>query len=142
MLVIDDLNIVMSTMMKLAGGSNKYMHECSLTEFINQARDYQELDTDSLNQVYKFLIYNGGNNVFLSHPFPVERIHHLQNWVNSEDYQQIKSGNYKRAGSVGAVDVDVKTDSRSRSDTNTESLQQQIEELQREINRIRNQRNR
>jgi Zn-dependent protease with chaperone function len=136
MLVIDDLDTVMKTMMKLAGGSSKYMHECSLPEFIDQAKEYQKLDTDSLNQVYKFLIYNGGNNVFLTHPFPVERIYHLQNWTNSEEYRQIKSGNYKTADSVGAVDVEVKTDDRT-PDTDTQSLQRQIEELQQEINRIK-----
>jgi Zn-dependent protease with chaperone function len=141
MLVMDDFDTVAATMMKIGGGSQKYMHECSLTEFIDQAKEYQELDTDSLNQIYKFLIYNGGNNVFLTHPFPVERIHHLQNWAASEEYRSIKSGSYRRDDSVGAVDVDVKTNGdRPQSNSDTESLQRQIEELQQEINRIKNRR--
>ncbi|MFM6198057.1 MAG: M48 family metallopeptidase, partial [Dolichospermum sp.] len=37
LLVMDDLNPVMSSMMKLSGGSNKYAHECSLQEFIQQS---------------------------------------------------------------------------------------------------------
>ena len=37
MLVMDDLNPIMHTMMKLAGGSNKYAHECSLNEFIQSS---------------------------------------------------------------------------------------------------------
>ncbi len=37
MLVLDDLETVMQTMMKLAGGSKRYAHECSLTEFRQQA---------------------------------------------------------------------------------------------------------
>jgi len=55
LLVMDDLNPVMSSMMKLSGGSNKYAHECSLQEFIQQSEKYQALDDDGLNQVYKFL---------------------------------------------------------------------------------------
>ena len=78
LLVMDDLELVMRTMMKVAGGVQKYAHECSLDEFIRQSEEYQELDRDELNQVYKFLIYNGGQGVFFSHPFPVERLHYLQ----------------------------------------------------------------
>jgi hypothetical protein len=63
----------MITMMKLAGVSSKYASQCSLQEFIRQSDNYQDLDRDNLNQVYKFLLYNGGQGVMLSHPFPVER---------------------------------------------------------------------
>ena len=80
-------------MMKLAGGSKRYAHESSLIEFRQQAKNYQELDRDSLNQIYKFLIYNGGNGSFLTHPFAVERVSYLEEWANSSEYQQIKQGN-------------------------------------------------
>ncbi|MGH2412801.1 MAG: M48 family metallopeptidase, partial [Microcystaceae cyanobacterium] len=88
MLVMDDLNIIMQTQMKLAGGSHKYGHECNLNEFISQADNYRELDRESLNQLYKFLIYNGGNGAFLTHPFPVERLHYIRDWANSAEYHQ------------------------------------------------------
>ena len=135
MLVVDDLEIVMTTMMKLAGGSKKYGHESSLAEFRQQAKNYQELDRDGLNQIYKFLIYNGGNGSFLSHPFAVERLNYLETWANSAEYQQIKQGNYQRVGQRGSVDVE-------SEDTQAEvdNLQRQVEELQQEIERIRNQR--
>lgn len=135
MLVIDDLETVMQTMMKLAGGSKRYAHECNLAEFRQQAQNYQELDQDSLNQIYKFLIYNGGNGSFLTHPFAVERLSYLEEWANSTEYQQIKQGNYLRVGQRGSVDVEAE-------DTQAEevNLQRQIEELQQEIERIKNQR--
>ena len=133
MLVMDELQPIMHTMMKLAGGSNKYAHECSLNEFIQQADSYRDLDQDSLNQLYKFLIYNGGNGTFLSHPFPVERLHYLQIWANSEEYRQIRSGNYPQTEEKGAVDVDSKASEQSE----VEALRRQIEELQREINQIK-----
>ncbi len=132
LLVMDDLNPVMSTMMKLSGGSNKYANECSLQEFIKQSENYQALDEDGLNQIYKFLIYNGAQGMMLSHPFPVERLHYLRAWAVSEEYQQIRRGNYQRSPASGSVNVSAES-----SENQTEVLRRQIEELQREIDRIR-----
>jgi Zn-dependent protease with chaperone function len=136
LLVTDDLNSVMMTMMKLAGVSSKYASQCSLQEFIRQSDNYQELDRDNLNQLYKFLLYNGGQGVMLSHPFPVERLRYLRDWASSEEYRQIKLGNYKRAVAEGAVDVKSQT-----PNSETEALRRQIEELQREIERQKSKRN-
>ena len=135
MLVIDDLETVMQTMMKLAGGSKRYAHECNLAEFRQQAQNYQELDQDSLNQIYKFLIYNGGNDSFLTHPFAVERLSYLEEWANSAEYQQIKQGNYLRVGQRGSVDVKAED-----NQVEVDNLKRQIEELQQEIEQIKNQR--
>ena len=131
LLVMDDLNPVMSSMMKLSGGSHKYAHECSLQEFIQQSEKYQALDDDGLNQVYKFLLYNGGQGMMLSHPFPVERLHYLRSWAVSEEYQQIKKGNYQRSAD-GSVDVTPET-----PDHEAEKLRKEIEKLQAEINKMR-----
>jgi Zn-dependent protease with chaperone function len=131
LLVMDDLNPVMSSMMKLSGGSHKYAHECSLQEFIQQSEKYQALDDDGLNQVYKFLLYNGGQGMMLSHPFPVERLHYLRSWAVSEEYQQIKKGNYQRS-TDGSVDVTSET-----PDHEAEKLRKEIEKLQAEINKMR-----
>jgi Zn-dependent protease with chaperone function len=135
LLVTDDLNSVMHSMMKVAGGSVQYANECSLDEFIRQADNYQALDQDGLNQVYKFLIYNGGQGAMLSHPFPVERLRYLREWAVSEEYRQIRRGNYQRSPvSQGAVNVESKS-----SANQVEALRRQIEELQREIDQIREQ---
>jgi len=134
LLVMDDLNPVMYSMMKLAGGSSKYAHECSLEEFITQSESYQNLDQDSLNQVYKFILYNNfSQSVFLTHPFTVERMSYLRQWANSEEYRQIRRGSYQRSpASQGAVNVE------SESPVNqVEDLRRQIEELQREIDSIK-----
>ncbi|BDI18473.1 hypothetical protein ANSO36C_42750 [Nostoc cf. commune SO-36] len=132
LLVMDDLNPVMSTMMKLSGGSKKYANECSLQEFIKQSEDYQALDKDGLNQIYKILIYNGAQGTMLSHPFSVERLHYLRAWAVSEEYQQIRRGNYQRSPASGSVNVAAES-----SENQTENLRRQIEELQREIDRIK-----
>lgn len=132
LLVMDDLNTVISTMMKISGGSNKYAHECSLQEFIQQSEKYQTLDDNRLNQVYKFLMYNGAQGMMMSHPFPVDRVHYLRTWAVSEEYQQIKQGNYQQTPSEGAVNVKVET-----PEDEAEKLRKQIEELQKEIDKMR-----
>lgn len=132
LLVLDDLETVLSTMMKISGGSLKYAHECHLREFAAQSENYQALDADGLNQVYKFLIYNGAQGMMLSHPFPVERLHYLREWSTSSEYQQIKNGNYQK--SAKEVNVDSNT---SENNQEVENLQRQIEELQREIDSMR-----
>jgi Zn-dependent protease with chaperone function len=132
LLVMDDLNPLMTTMMKVAGGSSKYAHECSLEEFIRQADNYRELDSEGLNQLYKVLIYNGGNGSFLSHPFPVERLHFLKEWSLSADYRDIRQGHYRRSARPGSVETAAREDE-------IDELQRQIEDLQAEIDRIKSQ---
>ena len=132
LLVVDDLELVMRTMMKVAGGVQKYAHECSLEEFIRQSEEYQELDRDELNQIYKFLIYNGGQGFFWSHPFPVERLHYLKEWERSEQYRQIRQGNYKNVTKEGAVNV-----SATDSESEIETLQRQIRDLEEKISRAK-----
>lgn len=134
LLVTDDLNLVLRTLMKCAGGSQKYLHECNLEEFIRQGEAYRQLDQDNLNQIYKFIIYNGGNGSFLTHPFSVERVHYLQQWFNSESYRQIRQGNYAKTGVKSSINVNA-------NDSESERLQRQIAELQAEIERAKRQRN-
>ena len=130
LLVMENPQTVMTTMMKIAGGSSKYLDECSLEEFIKQSENYRNLDEDGLNQIYKALMYVGVNGM-LTHPFPVERIHFLQEWANSSEYQEIRRGNYQR--------VTVDTSSTTPPDSETERLQREIDELQREIDRRKSQ---
>ncbi|WP_414619152.1 M48 family metallopeptidase [Calothrix sp. CCY 0018] len=133
LLVTDDLTTVMSSMMKISGGSNKYANECSLQEFIRQSENYQALDEDGLNQVYKFLMYNGAQGVMLSHPFAVERVDFLRKWAVSQEYAEIKRGNYRKEASEGAVEVKPEANQNEEID----KLRRQIEELQQEINQIK-----
>jgi Zn-dependent protease with chaperone function len=131
LLVVDEVKPVMQSMMRLAGGSSRYGRELSLEEFERQANRYQALDQDNLNQVYKFFLYNNlSQNTFQTHPFAIERVHHLREWAMSAEFQQIRSGQYRRAG-TGAVDVPVAAPSE------VDRLKQELETLQREIDAIR-----
>lgn len=142
LLVTDDLETVMKTMMKIAGGSKNFAHEASLEEFVRQSQQYQDLDREELNQVYKFLLYNNPQGVAFSHPFTTERISYLQEWANSEEYEQIKQGNYVRCNAQGAVDVTPEATEKSDRVKREEvrSLKRKIEELKAEIERVKSQR--
>ncbi len=135
LLVVDDLDTVMQTMMKISGGSRAYGHEVNMAEFIRQSENYQELDRDSLNQIYKFLLYNGlSSSTMLSHPFPVERIHYLREWAISDQYQEIRKGNYVKQNT--GVDVESSPTDTSKS-SQADQLRRQINDLQAEIERIK-----
>ncbi len=127
LLVMENPRTVMTTMMKISGGSAKFLNECSLDEFIKQSENYRNLDKDGLNQIYKALMYLGVNGM-LSHPFPVERIHYIQEWANSTEYRDICNGNYLRVTVETAGTTEPST-------TETDRLRREIADLQREIDR-------
>ncbi|MDY6899132.1 MAG: M48 family metallopeptidase [Cyanobacteriota bacterium] len=133
LLVTDDLTTVMSSMMKISAGSIKYANECSLQEFILQSENYQALDKEGLNQIYEFLTYNGAQGAILSHLFAVERVHFLREWAVSQEYGEIKKGNYRKESNRGAVEVKPENSKNKEVD----ELRRQIEELQQEINQVK-----
>ena len=132
LLVTDDWQLVSHTMMRVAGGSRRFAHEVNLQAFEKQAETYQNLDEDGLSQVYKFLLYNGGQGPMLSHPFPVDRLHYLKTWAHSEEYARIRAGNYTRATAEGSVPVDA-----TEPSGDMDRLRQELANLQQEIDRLR-----
>lgn len=142
LLVMEDWRQVGQTMMKVAGGSHRFAQELSFEAFERQAEQYQNLDTDGLNQVYKFLLYNGNPNALLSHPFPVERLYHLKQWASTAEYQQIRAGNYRRRSAAGAVPTQAASPSspppkHPASAGEVDQLRRELAELQRELTQLR-----
>jgi Zn-dependent protease with chaperone function len=133
LLAMDDWRLVGNTMMRIAGGSNRFAHELNFAAFEKQASDYQHLDEDGLSQVYKFLLYNGGGaGPMLSHPFPVDRLTYLKSWAHSEDYARIKAGNYRRSDTQGTVDVEPRP-----AASEVDRLRQELANLQSELDHLR-----
>lgn len=91
LLGIQDPDIVIRTLMKLAGGSQKIYEQFDKDEFLKQADKYQELDSSMLNQFYKFL-----QVVFRTHPFPALRAKEIKIWSESPEYRNIMNGIYTR----------------------------------------------
>jgi Zn-dependent protease with chaperone function/RNA polymerase subunit RPABC4/transcription elongation factor Spt4 len=91
LLGIQNPNVVISTLMKLAGGCSKVAEQMDREEFLRQAENYQELDHSTLNQFYKFL-----QVVNRTHPFPVLRAKEINEWAKSTEYFNILNGIYPR----------------------------------------------
>jgi Zn-dependent protease with chaperone function len=90
LLTVQDPEIVMRTMLKMAGGGSS--EETSLQEFIVQAEEYKQTG-DVADQVFKVL-----NLMATTHPFYVLRVSELRAWIESGDYDRIIRGEYARRG--------------------------------------------
>jgi len=91
LLAVQDLNIVMSTEMKLAGGK-EYGDQLRVEEFIRQAEQY-ETGGDAWDTVLKIL-----NTVMRTHPMHTVRAAELLRWHREGGYDKILAGDYLRRG--------------------------------------------
>ena len=91
LLTVQDLNTVMSTEMKLAGGK-EYGDELRVEEFIRQAEQY-ETGGDAWDTVLKIL-----NTVMRTHPMHTVRAAELLRWHRGGGYDKILAGDYLRRG--------------------------------------------
>lgn len=94
LLTVQDPEIVMRTMLKMAGGGTS--QDTSLQEFIIQAEEYKQ-SGDVADQVFKVL-----NLMATTHPFYVLRVSELRTWIESGDYDRIIRGEYARRGEADA----------------------------------------
>lgn len=88
LLAVQDKEIVMSSLMKLAGGTRG--ETLDLQEFIAQSEEYRE-GGDLLDSVYKVL-----NVIGATHPFSVVRVAELRDWIDTGTYEKILGGDYGR----------------------------------------------
>lgn len=88
LLVVQDLEVSKTLLMKLAGG--KHIEEMDTEEFMKQAEEY-EGGGDVLDGVYKVL-----NSLGNRHPFAVVRYKAIHDWGGGEDYQKILGGEYQK----------------------------------------------
>src|SRR6476620_5809372 len=91
LLVAQDLNISMSTEMKLAGG-REFGDELRVEEFIRQAEQY-ETGGDAWDTILKIM-----NTVMRTHPMHTVRAAELLRWERSGGYAKIVAGDYLRRG--------------------------------------------
>lgn len=79
-------------MMKAAGVPSNYYKEMQIEAFIEQAREFELLDYEKLNQAIKFLSVMDS-----SHPWLVMRAAELIKWVESGEYENVleRNSSYK-----------------------------------------------
>ena len=87
-MAIQDRDTVLSTLMKLAGGTRG--EDLNLTEFVAQSEEYRG-GGEVLDSVYKLL-----NVLGATHPFAVVRVAELRDWLESGRYEEILAGEYLR----------------------------------------------
>lgn len=90
LLVAQNPDAAMGTMLKLAGGGSR--EETDLNEFLQQADEYRQTG-DVADAVFKVLNILGS-----THPFHVLRVAEMRDWIESGEYDRILRGEYRRRG--------------------------------------------
>lgn len=84
LLAVQDLNIALGTLMKLAGLPQKYQGNVNVDDFVAQARAFDAMDSDKLSWFAKWLSTAGS-----SHPWTVLRAKECMGWVDEGGYQRV-----------------------------------------------------
>lgn len=87
LLAVQDPKIVMSVLMKLAGGSPTLAPLLNLDAFIDQAKSYDAVSASEIGDMLK-----GVQTQQLTHPLPVLRAREIDRWASSPDYQNLLKG--------------------------------------------------
>ncbi len=86
LLVVQNEEVALRTMMKMAAGSREMADQMNLNAFMVQAREYEEAD-EELETFYKFLI-----TAWRTHPMTVMRAKHIDEWIRTGGYSETLSG--------------------------------------------------
>ena len=84
LLATQDPKVVMSVLMKLAGGSPSIAPKLNLDAFIEQARAYDDISKNELGEMVK-----AARTAQLTHPVPVLRAREIDRWASSKDYEKL-----------------------------------------------------
>lgn len=84
LLCCQDINVALSTMIKMAGLPKKYYNQAHIKSFIQQAVDFNQKYSGMMDNIIKYLSINAA-----CMPWLVIRASELLNWYNSGEYQKI-----------------------------------------------------
>jgi Zn-dependent protease with chaperone function len=96
LVVVQDPQVMLSLMMKFAGGTLFQRNQMDANEFLKQANLYEEVDANILDRVYKGLLVTAVN-----HPLTIVRAKEIMNWSESKEYKDLLAGHYPRTTSEG-----------------------------------------
>jgi Zn-dependent protease with chaperone function len=91
LLVVQDSQVVLSLMMKLAGGTLFKRDEMNAAEFLQQAELYRAVDVSVLDRLYKAMLVAP-----TTHPMLIVRASEIVKWGEGSEYANILAGNYQR----------------------------------------------
>lgn len=84
LLCVQDKDVAIQTFMKMAGGSRTMYADMDRDAFVQQIRAYEDADESTLNKAYKILL-----TAFRTHPFPIMRAKHLDEWVREGGFSRL-----------------------------------------------------
>lgn len=84
LLATQDSKLVVSVLMKLAGGSPTLAPQLNVDAFLAQARAYEEMAKEPMGELLK-----GIQTAPLTHPLPVLRAKEIDAWASSQTYSAI-----------------------------------------------------
>ncbi|MGD1806389.1 M48 family metallopeptidase [Dapis sp. BLCC M126] len=84
LLATQDPKVVVSVLMKLAGGSPSISPQLNVDAFLAQARAYNEFANTELGEVLREV-----QTAQLTHPLPVLRAKEIDKWASSKKYQDL-----------------------------------------------------
>ncbi len=90
LLATQNPKVVMSVLMKLAGGSPTLAPQLNLDAFIDQARAYDAISQTELGEMLKAV-----QTAQLTHPVPVLRAREVDHWSSSQEYQNLLQSRQK-----------------------------------------------
>ena len=96
LVAVQNPDVMLSTMMKFAGGTLFQRQQMDAREFLKQADLYQEVDSNVLDRLYKAMLVSGVN-----HPLTIVRAREIMNWSESKEYRDLLDGHYPRRPSSG-----------------------------------------
>lgn len=91
LLVVQDPQVMVSLMMKFAGGTLFQRDQMNVQEFLKQADLYEDVDVNLLDRMYKMFMVSA-----VSHPLIIVRARESVNWSASREYNDILEGRYPR----------------------------------------------
>ena len=91
LLVVQDPQVMLTLMMKLAGGTLFQRDQMSASEFLKQADLFEEVDMNLLDRIYKLMLVTAVN-----HPLTIVRAREIVNWSGSSEFNEILDGHYMR----------------------------------------------
>ena len=84
LLATQDPKVIMSLLMKLAGGSPTLAPQLNLDAFLAQARAYDNISSTEIGEMLK-----SAHSSQLTHPVPVLRAREIDRWATSKEYQTL-----------------------------------------------------
>ncbi|OLP16425.1 peptidase M48 [Leptolyngbya sp. 'hensonii'] len=84
LLATQDPRVMMSTLMKLTGGSPSLVSQLNLEAFIDQARAYDQISLTEMGEMLK-----QAQTAARTHPVPVLRAREIDRWAGSQAYQTL-----------------------------------------------------